>query len=648
MKDLDLPVSPTVLDAQGPTPGGARPPEPPTAEDGEEHGIDRLELARIALVAVAVLVSWQRWWRPVASVDVVAWAATLLGGYPIFKEAVTSLLDRRMTMELSMTIALVAALAIGEAFTALVIVLFVLIAEVLEHMTVGRGRKAIRDLMDFLPRHISVRRQDGSEEVESNALQSDDVVLVRPGSRVPVDGEVVAGHSFVDQSMVTGESLAVEKTIGTKVFAGTVNQAGMLEVKATGIGRDTAYARIIQAVERAEQTRAPIQKTADRLAGYLVYFALGAAALTFLLTHNARATISVVIVAGACGIAAGTPLAILGAIGRAARQGAVIKGGIHLESLGIVDTVVLDKTGTLTLGTPEVVGFLTAPGVDPRELLRVTALAEMASEHPLATAVLRRARAEGLTTVSPTSFAYRPGRGIICTSEGRTIVVGNLALLKDQGIDPVVLDGAGTIQVASDGQHLGALQVADTLRPEAKEAVAQMKAMGLRLVMLTGDVASAAERVAAELGFDEVKAELLPEQKVSEIQRLQKAGRRVVMVGDGINDAPALAEALVGVGMGSGTEVAREAADVVLLGNDLLKLVETVKIARRCRAIILQNFIGTLVVDGVGVLLASLNLLNPLLAAFIHVASELTFILNSTRLLPRRREPSPEHHSSPA
>jgi P-type Cu+ transporter len=600
----------------------------------EGHGIARVEQARIAFVAVAVVVSWLHLWRPVASFDAVAWGATIVGAYPIFKEALSALLARRMTMELSMTIALGAALTIGEAFTALVIVLFVLIAEVLEHLTVGRGRKAIRDLMDFLPRSVSVRRGHATEDLGVEALRAGDVVVVKPGARVPVDGKVVGGHSFVDQAMVTGESLPIEKTAGAEVFAGTVNQSGVLEVRATGIGRDTAYARIIEAVERAERTRAPIQKTADRLAGYLVYFALGAAGLTFLVTHNARATISVVIVAGACGIAAGTPLAILGAIGRAARQGAIIKGGIHLEALGHVDTVVLDKTGTLTLGIPEVVGVQLAPGVALADLLRAAATAESASEHPLAAAVLKKARAEGVGPERAEDFAYTPGRGIVCSSAGASIVVGNLALLREQGIVPDSAFASYNIHVAVSGKYLGALEVADVVRPQAKAAIAELRAMGLHVVMLTGDAFSVAERVGNELGFENVLAELLPEEKMAEIKRLQASGRRVAMVGDGINDAPALAEAQVGIGMGSGTEIAREAADVVLLGSDLLKLVETMKIARRCRAIILQNFAGTLVVDGVGVLLAALNLLNPLLAAFIHVASELAFILNSTRLLP--------------
>jgi len=610
------------------------------AEDehcADEHSVASGDLLRIALVAVAVGASWLFPWEPFLRINLVALAATLIGGYPIFREAFEALRERRMTMELSMTIALVAALTIREAFTAVVIVLFVLVAEVLEHMTVGRGRQAIRDLLDLLPRTVAVRRADGVTDVASSALRVGEVVVIRPGARVPVDGVVVSGHSFVDQAAITGESLPVEKVPGAPVFAGTINQSGALDVRTTGIGRDTTFAKIVEAVEHAEQSRAPIQKTADRLAGYLVYFALGAAALTFLLTRDARSTISVIIVAGACGIAAGTPLAILGAVGRAARHGAIVKGGIYVEVLGRVDTVVLDKTGTLTLGAPEVVALHPADGVSEAQLLEAAAIAELPSEHPLGKAVLAKARAEGITPPDPDRFAYMPGKGIVCSHRGEAIVVGSRSLLDGEGIAvPEAIAAGSTVLVARAGRFLGALEVADVVRPEAAAAIGEIRRMGMQTVLLTGDAASIARDVGSRLGVDAVHAELLPEQKLAKVRELQEAGRRPAMVGDGINDAPALAQADVGIAMGSGTDVARESADVVLLGNDLLKLVEALRIARRCRGIIRQNFAGTLLVDGLGIVLASLGSLNPLLAAFIHVSSELLFILNSTRLLPSR------------
>lgn len=607
-------------------------------EHDHEHSLEWVELVRIGLVALACIASWFGVWQRFARFDVIALVATLVGGYPIFKEAFDNLLARRMTMELSMTIALAAALGIGEFFTSLVIVLFVLIAEVLEGLTVGRGRRAIKDLLDLLPRNAIVRRGEETHEVGAADLQMGDVVLVKPGARVPVDGVVVAGNSFVDQSTITGESLPVEKLRGSRVYAGTINQSGVIEVRTEGIGRDTAFGKIVEAVERAEQSRAPIQKTADRLAGYLVYFAIGCAVLTFVVTGDMRSTISVVIVAGACGIAAGTPLAILGAIGRSARHGAIIKGGLYLEALGTVSTVVLDKTGTLTLGNPQVRAVRPCPGVTAQAVVETAAAAERPSEHPLAKAVLQKAKELSVAVRDSEQFQYLPGKGITCVVDSEQIVVGSRAFLEERHyrLDALARDdnAASEILVGRHGQLLGSLYLEDTLRPEAAQAVASLRKMGLRTTLLTGDVASIAQAVGNQLAVDEIHFELLPDQKVSHIKALRAAGARVAMVGDGINDAPALMEANVGIAMGSGTDVARESADVVLLGNDLLKFVETLAVARRCRGIILFNFYGTLLVDSVGVGLAAFGMLNPLFAAFIHVSSELAFILNSARLLP--------------
>ncbi|MGO9802309.1 MAG: heavy metal translocating P-type ATPase, partial [Steroidobacteraceae bacterium] len=404
-------------------------------EDGDhEHALEWPEMLRIALVAVAAAAVWWRLWEPLSVISIIGVAGLLIGGWPIFKEAVENLLARRMTMELSMSIAIVAAAAISEFFTALVITLFVLVAEVLEGMTVSRGRRAIRDLLDFLPRAVSVRRGGAVAQVETEALAVGDAVLVNPGGRIPVDGTVIAGHSFVDQARITGESMPVEKTADAPVFAGSINQSGALEIRAERIGRDTSYGKIIEAVEQAERSRAPVQRLADRLSGYLVYFALGAAALTYLLTRDIRSTISVVIVAGACGIAAGTPLAILGAIGRAARAGAIIKGGLFLEQLGRVNTVVLDKTGTLTFGRPEMRALLPAAGADAAQLLDTAGSAELRSEHPLGKTIVAHARGLGRHLKEPERFGYTPGRGIDALLEGELALIGNQALMRDHGI----------------------------------------------------------------------------------------------------------------------------------------------------------------------------------------------------------------------
>jgi len=406
------------------------------------------------------------------------------------------------------------------------------------------------------------------------------------------------------------------------------------------IGRDTSYGRIIEAVEHAERSRAPVQQLADRLAGYLVYFALAAAVVTFIITRDARSTISVIIVAGACGIAAGTPLAILGGIGRAARLGAIIKGGLYLETLGRVDTVVLDKTGTLTFGRTEVQAVIPAIGVREAEVLDAAASAEMRSEHPLGKAIVNFALAKNRSLREPERFDYLLGRGITAMVDGVTILVGNRGLLTDHAIEiprnvAARSETSSEVFVACNGRFLGAIAIADTVRPEAQRAIEALHRMGIRSVLLTGDTKPVAEMVAHGLGISDLEADLLPEMKLARIKTLVTGGHIVAMVGDGINDAPALAEASVGVAMGSGTDVARECADVMLLGNDLLKFTETLAIARRTRRIIWWNFAGTIGVDVGGIALASVGLLSPTLAAFIHVTSELAFILNSARLLPR-------------
>jgi len=609
--------------------------------DGEHGGdgpaLTRREVNRVLFVALAAGAIWFLRGTPNLYINAIGVLCTVIGGFPIFHEAYENLVHRRMTMELSMTIAIVAALAIREVFTALVITLFVLVAEILEGLTVGRGRQAIQRLVQLLPADATVRRHGQWEEVRTTELSRGNEVLVRPGARIPVDGRVIRGHSFVDQAPITGESMPVEKSAGAAVYAGTINQSGALEVCVDRLGRDTTFGKIVEAVERAEKTRAPIQGIADRLSGYLVYFALAAAAVTFLLTHSTRSTISVVIVAGACGIAAGTPLAILGAIGRAAQDGAIIKGGLYLEKLAEVNTVLLDKTGTLTYGRPEVMELRPATGVSPTALLEAAAIAESRSEHPVAKAILSKAAQLGIAVRQPDRFDYTPGRGIVAAIDGEEIAVGNWMHLRDErisGADALHGNSDGAVLVTRGGHLLGSIRVADLLRPEAKAAIRDLKSMGLRAILLTGDSKTVAEAVGKGLGVDEICAELLPQQKLQRVQDLLAQGKKVVMVGDGINDAPALAQATVGVAMGSGTDIARETSDVVLIGSDLARFAETVRTARRCRRTIMQNFTGTLVVDTIGVALAAFGFLNPLLAAFIHVSSEMTFILNSARLLP--------------
>jgi heavy metal translocating P-type ATPase len=612
-----------------------------------DHENPAAEYVRLGLMALVIVASLTGWWRHFMNRDWVAFVATLIGGYPIFQEAWENLRKRRMTMELSMTIALVAALCIGQFLTALVIAFFVLFAELVEGYTVGGGRRAIEKLIESLPRQVTVRRDGRERELSTQEVAPGEIIIIRPGSRIPADGEVRKGNSFVDQSSITGESLPVEKVEGSKVFAGTINKDGVLEVRVEKIGRDTTFGKIIEIVEQAEKSKAPVQRIADRLAAGLVYFALSAAVLTFIVTRNVTSTIAVIIVAGACGVAAGTPLAVLAGIGSAARRGIIIKGGLYLEELSTIDTVVLDKTGTLTLGVPKITAITPLNSVGEDDLLQTAAIAEQHSEHSLGEAIVQRAHDRNLPLREYSRIRYLPGKGLVCIDGGSEILVGTPGLFEEHGaklsdevrkvLNATERPGHTVVLVGRDKDVLGTIMLADELRAEAKEATGTLNRYGYRTILLTGDAPETAKAIGRELGVSESIGGLLPHQKLEKIRELLREGRKVAMVGDGVNDAPALAEATVGVAMGQGTDVALETADVTLMTSDLSRLLEVLAISRRCYRVIMFNFWGTIGVDTVGIVLAFFGMLAPIAAALIHVGSELAFILNSARLFADNR-----------
>ena len=647
-----------------------------SAEAGAgERLIDRIErsdILRIAVVGLAVLGAWVAGaaGTPGWAVGAVGAAALLVGCWPLVVEAVGDLRERRMSMELSMLLAIVAAAAIGEWVTALAVTVFALCAEVLEDLSMDRGRDALTDLMSFLPqtaRVVTGPHTDEVSEVPLDEVRPGQVIALSPGGRVPVDGVVRTGRADVDQSRITGEALPVQVGPGDRVPAGSITR-GALELEVERVGEDSSYGRIVAAVRHAQSSRAPVQRLADRLAARIVYLALAAALITFLTTRDVRATISVIIVAGACGVAAGTPLAVLAAIARAARCGAFVKDGTHLEQLSAVDTVVLDKTGTLTVGAPRVVSVtpvesVAQPGAGEAEILALAAAAEWNSEHPIGRAIRTEAAVRDLTVPVPDDVAYSPGAGVSARVDGRRITVGRRedqegrdrartrpasddsndatdavsSTASDFESDPEAPAATSVVEVRADGRLLGTIALADRLRQGAATAVRDLSDMSLEVLMLTGDSPASARHVASVLGMaeEQVRAELLPTDKEKVIDSLRRAGKCVAMVGDGVNDAPALSAADVGVAMGTGTDVAREAGDVVLVGSAPADLVETVRVARRARRIIMVNFVGTVVVDVVGMIAAGLGLLGPVAAALVHVVSESAFILNSARLVPR-------------
>ena len=597
--------------------------------------IDRGDLTRLAAVAglaVAAGVSQllaAPWWVSAA----IAAAGLVVGCWPILVEAWEDVRARKMSMELSMLIAILAAALIGEWVTALVITAFVLAAEILEDLSMDRGRDALTDLMSFLPSRVLVRTGDHTAEVDLDQVRVGDVVMILPGGRVPVDGTVLEGRSSLDQSRITGEPLPVDVEVGATVFAGSVNQTGALAVRTEHVGDASSYGHIVAAVRAAQESEAPVQRLADQVASWLVYVALGGALVTWLITRDLTATISVVIVAGACGVAAGTPLAVLAAIARVARRGAFVKDGTHLEELSAVDTVVFDKTGTLTHGEPRVAAIAVQPGFDEAALLAAVASAELLSEHAIGQAIVAHARERGIAFEAPDEFSYEPGLGITAVVAGRRVRAGNAALVPE-AVQPT--DDGTAVHVAIEDVHAGTLLLSDTVRDTARNAVSNLRSLGVRVVMMTGDGPAAAQAVASELGIDEVHAGLLPTDKVTLIDELRATGRRLAMVGDGVNDAPALARADVGIAMGTGTHIARESADVVLISSSLTDLVDTIRTSRRARRIVFTNFAGTIAIDLIGMALAAFGVLGPLTAALVHVGSESAFILNSARLIPRR------------
>jgi Cd2+/Zn2+-exporting ATPase/Cu+-exporting ATPase len=481
-------------------------------------------------------------------------AATLVGGYPIFKDAVSHLIARRVTMALSVSIALIAALVVRDVFTALVITACVLGTGVLDALAVSRGRRAIRRPVDG-PRQVSVR-QDG---------------------------------------------------------------------------------RLIDPVERIERRRAPIQKTANRVAASLVYVTMAAALVTVVVTRDVRAMIAVIIVAGVGGVTAGTPLAVLGAIGRAACSGAMIKSGVYLEALWSIDTVVLDQTGTVRFGDVRVTTVYPVAGVSVRDVLEAASIAECRSEHPIGRAIMKYAAEKRIALREPRGFRDTPGEGVRALDGAEEILVGNSGFVTAGRLPEPPSDGSGskTVFVVRGGRYLGSVAVASLSRPDAKRAIADLRALAVKTYLFTGDAGAATDRMARDLAVDDFETGLVPDAKRLRVESLAKT-RRVAMVGDGVDDAPALVAAAVGVAMGSGAEAARDCADVVVLGNDLLTFVDVLRLARRTHAIILQNVVGTVIVDGVGIALAAIGVVTPVIAAAIHVTSVLVFILNSARLAPPR------------
>jgi P-type Cu+ transporter len=541
---------------------------------------------------------------------------------------------------------------------AAVITVLVLLGQVLELRARAQTSGAIRALLGLAPKTARRITPDGDEDVAIDAIVSGDLLRVRPGEKIPVDGVVTEGGSAVDESMVTGESMPVSKTVGAKVIGGTVNQSGALVLRAEHVGRDTMLARIVDMVARAQRSRAPIQRLADRVAGWFVPAVIAAALLAFAawtlfgpqprLAYGLVAAVTVLIIACPCALGLATPMSIMVGVGRGARLGILIRDAEALERLEDVDTLVIDKTGTLTEGKPKVTGVFPAAGFDESEMLRLAASVERGSEHPLAQAILNAAGDRALKLGETSEFASVSGKGLTGLVEGKTVALGNAMLMAElnvvigdleQTAEATRRNGATAIYLAIDGRAAGVIAIADPIKPSAQTALQALREDGLRVVMLTGDNVTTARAVANELGIDEIEAGVLPPRKSEVVQRLRGEGRRVAMVGDGVNDAPALAAADVGIAMGGGTDVAIESAGVTLLTGDLLGLVRARRLSVATMRNIRQNLAFAFVYNAAGVPIAAGLLyplfgilLSPMVGAAAMALSSVSVIANALRL----------------
>jgi len=575
-------------------------------------------------------------------------ASLVLGGYPIVKSAIKALLIPDLNVDTLVSIAAIAATSVGAYQEAATVIFIMLLGEFLEHLTVGKTRKAIASLIQLSPKTAWVRREDKEVQVPIEKVKTKEVVIVKPGERVPVDGKIISGCGSINQSMLTGKSIPVEKGVGDRVYCGTINESGSCEIEATQVAEDTKLAQIKRLILEAQAEKSPTQRVMDRFARYFIPAILLIALATFLVTGDPIRAITILIVACPCALVLGTPTAVVAAIGNAARQGILIKGGAYLEQMGRLKTLLMDKTGTLTEGRPKVVEMTTFDRLDEKELLYWAAIAEKRSEHPLARAVTKKAEELGFNIPHPDSFEDFRGKGVRAKWDSKTIIVGASDMVKDEGIEipestkrlleSKEAEGMTSLLVTLDRLLLGVISIADTLREGAKDAINKIREQGVSEIwMLTGDSELVADRIGKQLGI-RYEAKLLPEEKVMRVKEWKKQGQTVAMVGDGVNDAPALAAADIGIAMGAvGTDVAIETADIALMSDELKKIPTVIRLSRKALRVIHENLVFALVFNTVLVILSAQGWVSMILGAVMHQASSLLVILSSMRLLTKGR-----------
>ncbi|GBF10898.1 cation-translocating P-type ATPase [Tepidibacillus sp. HK-1] len=534
--------------------------------------------------------------------------------------------------------------------TSAVLITLVLFGKYLEALAKGRTSDAIKKLMSLQAKTAMVERNGEPIEVPIKEVVKGDIIIVRPGEKIPVDGEIIEGYSSVDESMITGESIPVDKKVGDIVIGATINKHGSFKFKATKVGKDTALAQIIKAVEQANSTKAPIQRMADVISGIFVPIVVAIAILTFLgyyfwldpnnFEHALVNAIAVLVIACPCALGLATPTSIMVGTGKAAEHGILFKGGEHLENTKKINAIVLDKTGTITKGEPELTDYI-AIDASEQELLQYAGSIEKTSEHPIGKAIAKGVEEKGIDLLQVKDFEILPGKGLKAKVNDTMVYVGTRKLVREIGLDPAAIEekmaqleaqGKTVVLVATPDKLLGILAVADTVKADSKEAIAKLKEMGIKVVMITGDNQRTAKSIAQEVGVDEVRAEVMPEDKAKEVESLKTQGYTVAMVGDGINDAPALATADVGMAIGTGTDIAIEAADVTLIGGSLKGVADAIYISKQTLKNIKQNLFASLFYNSISIPVAMAGLLAPWIAGAAMAMSSVSVVLNSLRL----------------
>lgn len=581
-----------------------------------------------------------------------AWVTVIISGIPLLYLAIWRIIYNRGIAKISsallICIAMFAALAIGELFAAGEVAFIMALGALLEDATTNRAKKGLKKLISLAPTQGRRIREGKEEMIPAEEIRKGDVLRILPGETIPVDGKILTGETSVDQSIMTGESLPVDKAVGDEVFCGTINRFGAIDITATKVGEDSSLQKLIRMVEDAENRQAPMQRIADRVASWLVPVALLIAILAYVFTGNIVTGVTVLVVFCPCALVLATPTAIMAAIGQATKHGVIIKSGESLEKMGKVDTIAFDKTGTLTYGRLEVSDVISFDSsLTEKELLTVTASAEAKSEHPLGKAIVARAKGQSLPLTESEDFKMAAGKGISAKVSGRSLLCGNEKYLLEYGVtidgqvhnifEKLRAEGKASILVAENNVCIGVIALSDVLRPEAKDMVSRLTAMRTSTVLLTGDNKKTANYFAKQVGISEVRAELLPEEKVQNVEALREAGRKVCMIGDGVNDAPALKTADVGVAMGSiGSDIAVEAADIALMSDDISKIPYLKRLSNATVKTIKFSITLSMCINFAAIVLSLLELLTPVTGALVHNAGSCFVVLIGALLYDRK------------